>query len=232
MAGRLSPDGRHLVYASNKDCPEAENVNAMSVFLFDMYDGTESVLLSGKDDRNYSTIDWLDDETLLCSSTSYDDAEGSTDGYLICDLAGKTTSLEADAFTGPFPFALQGKMLAYITGPEGKSFRLVRIEEDGTVSELARKEFDGNPINFGGISPDGKWMAFTLSFNSGDRERAICLWNTGEGSVGILGNPISQGGGNPAPIQVKWDGEYPEVDFNVSNYPDSNGHNELWRYTF
>lgn len=226
VGGMLSPDGRSLGYISNKDCLEVNGT--MSVFLLDMDSGKERVLLSGTDGHYYRIISWLDDQTLFCAQ----DNEA-----LVCNLAGDVIPLKLDETAGAtgatFPFAMQRRMLAYLTGSEEKTITLIRIEEDGSITELARKEYDGYPINFAGISPDGRWMAFPLRTNLGDDpSRTICLWNTADGTVSKLDNPIPTDGDNPAAISVQWKGDYPEVNFNISNAPDSNGHNELWRYIF
>jgi hypothetical protein len=230
--GQLSGDGRHLVYSSNKDCLEEDNT--MSVFLFDLYSGQERVLLSGTDARYYSALTWLDDNTLLClSAPSEVSVESPTYQHLICDLEGNVIPIAPKEFPGPVPFAVQGRMLAWTDGPEGNMLRLVRIEADGRVSELARQSFDGYPINGGGVSPDGKWVAFPLRPQWGDDpSRSVCLWDTEAGTVVLLDNPTPREGTDPAAIWVWWNGAYPEVDFNISDAPNPNGHNELWQYVF
>jgi WD40 repeat protein len=228
--GRLSPDGRRLAYASDKDCLEAGN--AMSVFLLDLESGKERVLLSGAEGLSHRALAWLDENTLFClSATSYDGAGSPDSEYLICDLEGRAIPLPPDAFAGTQLFAAQGRLLAFAAGSEDKSLRLVRIEGDGSLSELAGQDFDGYPINGGGISPDGKWVAFPLLFSRETGSRAVCLWNTETGAVTILENPTPGTGNNPAAIQVRWDSAHPEIDFHIPA-ADSNGHNELWRYAF
>ena len=100
---------------------------------------------------------------MLClSAPSEVNADGPAYQHLICDLEGNVIPIAPEEFPGPFPFAVQGRMLAWTDGPEDNTLRLVRIEEDVRVSELARQSFDGYPINGGGVSPDGKWVAFPL----------------------------------------------------------------------
>lgn len=229
--GLLSPDQQYLVYASNKDCIEIDG--AMSIFLLDMYSYKEKVLLSGRDGSYYWALNWLDEETLLCSFTSNETIDNPPVQHLICNIKGKATPLSFGELTWPFPFSTNGNMIVYLMGPKGESINLVRIEKDGSILKLAQKDLDGYAINNGGISPDGKWVVFPLRTSMGDDpSRLVCLWNTQNGSTSTLENPIPNVGRDIAAISVKWKGDAIEVNFNIQNAPDANGHNELWRYIF
>jgi hypothetical protein len=231
IGGVLSPNEHYLFYASNKDCLEIDNT--MSIFLMDMYSGKEKVLLSGRDDGYYWGIQWLDDETLLCSFTpNYDNSEYQ-EQYYICDLEGNSKLLILGEFTKPFPYAVRNRMLAYTPGIEGNSLRLVRIEKDGEVTELALKEFDGYPVNGGGICPDGQLIAFPLRFSMGDDPaRNVCICDTDTGETLLLEDPVPNNGSDIAAVWVSWNDKDLLVDFSIENSPDANGHNELWRYVF
>lgn len=229
--GTLSKDGRYLAYASNKDCLEIDGT--MSIFLLDMYSGKERVILSGRDGGYYWLLNWLDEETLLCSFTKNDATDIQPARHFICDVKGKSTPLSFGELTWPFPYGSNGDMIVYLMGPKGESISLARIEKDGSITELAQKDFDGYPINGGGISPDGKLVAFPLRFGMGDDpSRLVCIWDTEDGTSVMIENPTPNVGSDIAAIWVTWKEKYIEVDFNIQNAPDANGHNELWRYIF
>lgn len=232
VGGTLSPDGRWLAYVSNKDCLAIDNTAGMSVFLLDMYSQTEQVLLSGAGNLGRRPLFWLDNETLLCSSTQYGTGDASPEELFLCSVDGSSKPVVLEDNTEPTPFAANGRIMAYITGAEQKELRVVRVEEDGSVTELGQKELDGYPVNGGGISADGMLLVFPLrpSWEKGERE--VCVWNLETGETVMLKNPTPAVGADPAAVWVQWDGEYPEVDFRIENAPDSNGHNELWRYVF
>lgn len=221
----LYAPGGGLAARSREDSP-----GSSSLVLLDTATGAESVLLAGADGTYYYPYGWLDDGALLCQRVVYGGDTPETE-FLVCDLEGAASpaALEGE---NPFLFAQRGRLLAYLPEPQGRTLVLVRIEDGGGVAEVARTELEGYPINGGGVSADGALVAFPMRGSFEDEARSVYLWNTASGQLAKLVDPTPEVGRSPAAITVRWTGDFPEVDYNISDAPDANGHNELWRYCY
>ncbi len=226
IGGELSPKGRYLAYRSNKDCLEPVRSDVFSVFLLDLFSGTEQVLLSGSDGGYYNVRSWLDEETLLCSKTDYAAAE-QNENYFLCGVDGSVKPLGELFHTPLGALGLQGRLVVEAVEQE---LRLFRIETDGSITELAQATVEGYPINGCGISPDGGYVGFVMWKDPMASERTVALWNTKTGQVLELENPTMSQGKDAAAIYIHWLEDGFGVDFSVSDAPDSNGHFELWLY--
>lgn len=221
----LYAPGGNLAARSREDSPTSS-----SLVLLDTATGGESVLLGGADGTCYYLYGWLDDGALLCQKVVYGGDTPEAE-FLVCGLEGAASPVALEG-TDPFPFAQRGRLLAYLPEPQGQTLVLARIEDGGGVAEVARTELDGYPINGGGISADGALVAFPMRGGFEDAARSVYLWNTASGQLAKLVDPTPEVGRNPAAITVRWTEDFPEVDYNISDAPDANGHNELWRYCY
>ena len=101
---------------------------------------------------------------------------------------------------------------------------------DGSITEIAQTQVDGEQVMSCGISPDGKFICFTVRPNWDSPDREIVLWNTIDGTKQMLTPPEMTQREDVAAISVKWRDNGFAVDFNIADAPDENGHNELWHY--
>ena len=118
----------------------------------------------------------------------------------------------------------------YIFENKGQNLKLLQIESDGGITEIAQTQVDGEQVMSCGISPDGKFVCFTVRSNWDSPDREIVLWNIVDGTKQMLTPPEMTQGENAAAISVKWQYNGFVIDFNIADTSDENGHNELWHY--
>lgn len=216
-SGIYSPSGRYLAYHSNKDCLNASSKDGFSVFLFDTETGEDRVLLSGSDGSYYIIYGWLDNETVLCQEANQEY------GYMVCGVDGSIAKLDGVS-------EILHQNGDYIFENKGQNLKLLQIESDGGITEIAQTQVDGEQVMSCGISPDGKFVCFTVRPNWDSPDREIVLWNTVDGTKQMLTPPEMTQGENAAAISVKWQYNGFVIDFNIADTSDENGHNELWHY--
>jgi len=216
-SGKYSPSGRYLAYHSNKDCLDASSKDGFSVFLFDPETGEDRVLLSGRDGSYYVIYGWLDNEAILCQEVS---GEGT---YVVCGVDGSVSKLDGISDV----FCQEGR---YFVTDQNQTLQLCHIEMDGSITEIAQTQVDGEQVMSCGISPDGKFICFTVRPNWDSPDREIVLWNTIDGTKQMLTPPAMTQGKDAAAISVQWRDNGFAIDFNIADAPDENGHNELWHY--
>ncbi len=216
-SGIYSPSGRYLAYHSNKDCLNASSKDGFSVFLFDPETGEDRVLLSGRDGSYYVIYGWLDNEAILCQEVS---GEGT---YVVCGVDGSVSKLDGISDI----FCQEGR---YFVTDQNQTLQLCHIEMGGGITEIAQTQVDGEQVMSCGISPDGKFICFTVRPNWDSPDREIVLWNTIDGTKQMLTPPEMTQREDVAAISVKWRDNGFAIDFNIADAPDENGHNELWHY--
>jgi len=221
--GYYSPTGRYLAYGSNKDCLNPVNYSGFSVFLLDTETGQERVLRSGNDGNGgyYNVFGWLDDETVLCLDSSREMV------YEACGVDGSVNRLEGVSHICNW----KGR---YFVEDFASELRVGCIEADGSVTEIARTQLEGDMLKYCGISSDGKFACYIVQSDIGleepEYERKIVLWNTADGTQQTISPPDMVQGEDAAAISVSWEDGGFAVDFNIADVPDQNGHNELWKY--
>lgn len=215
----LSPSGRYVSYESNKDC--LNSTTGRSLFLLDVAAGEERVLLSGADGHSYARMDWLDEAHMLCF-----DEERT---YYLCSVDGEVVRLERPFESSWGPVGFQGFLAVEAVDQE---LRLVRLERDGTVTELARAPFEGEQVKTCAISDDGSYVCYIVQKDMMSFDRYIVLWDTAAGQMTELEPPqMTVGEDNRGAIRVElWYSSAFAVEFNVNDAPDANGHSELWAY--
>lgn len=217
-------DWIYLAYTSNKDCLSPTNKNGLSVFLLDTGTGEEQIPLSGSDRNAYYPVDWLSNDLLLC----FRDGGETKREYCLCDWDGNVVWLDGAFESDQGPIGYNHLLFVEVVGQE---LRLVQADRDGTSAELARAPFDGTYVTDCAVTGDGSYVCYILQKDRMSFDRYIVIWNTATGQMTEIKPPqMAVGEDNMGAISVDiWYECAFQVEFSVSDVPDSNGHHELWR---
>jgi CHAT domain-containing protein len=175
IGGRLSSDGRRLLYAGNQK-------GNFDIWIKDLTTGVPKRLTDHVAEDTQPA--WSPDERRIAFVSLRTDVKGDIFLYQDGDLTALTDRSTADAFPA---FAPDGRSLYFASGPEGQS-RVERLD----LGSRERAPLTGWGATHPAPSPDGRYLAYT-QFDEEGRGR-IALLRLGEGGAHLLTTPEHHAG--------------------------------------